>query len=195
MTKVEKELDNFRSPVGNKLPLLGQMVIVTTVDEKGIVNAAVKSDIMMAVTEPPILAFSCNYAHHTAQNVVDTHEFVVNIPGEDIIAQAVETAKEYPPGINELEKAGLTAEPSSAVRPPRIGECLVNIECTEEFVREHGDEVIIFGNVVKLSIDEQILTAGIEDRYAMVKPVVTLGEYRYAAITEIKRMPGGDHTP
>jgi flavin reductase (DIM6/NTAB) family NADH-FMN oxidoreductase RutF len=189
MTKVEKDLDNFRSPVGNKLPFLGQMVIVTTIDTKGIVNAAAKSEMMMAVTEPPIICFSCNYAHHTAHNILATHEFVVNIPGEDIIAQAMETAKEYPPGVNELEKAGLTAEPSSVVRPPRIKECPVSIECTEESIMDHDDEIIFFGNVVKLSIDERILTAAIEDRYAMIKPIATLGEYRYAAITDMKKMP------
>ncbi len=188
MKKIDLELESFRSPLGNKLPILGQMVIVTTVDADGGVNAAVKSDIMNMVSDPPILAFGCNLAHHTAQNILETHEFVVNIAGEDIIAQAMETAKEYPPEVNELEKAGLTAVSSSVVTSPRIKECPIHLECIEEYTTTYDDEIIIFGRVVKVGIDEDVFNASIEDRYKKVKPVVTLGEFRYAAIDMCKKM-------
>lgn len=138
MGKIDIELENFRSKAGQRLPILGQVMIVTTISKEGTVNAAVKSDIMQMVTEPPIIGFSCNLEHHTAQNILEQQEFVVNIPGEDIIAQCMECAKDYPKEINELEKAGLTPIPSSKVTPPSIDECLVNIECEEEHYETYG---------------------------------------------------------
>ena len=189
MAKINIELESFRSSVGEKLPLLGQLVIVTTINKNGIVNAAVKSEIMSAVSNPPILAFSCNLTHHTAQNILEQHEFVVNIPGEDIVKQIMETSKDYPREVNELEKAGLHAVPSSVVKPPRIEECPVNLECKEEFLKLYDDEIIIFGHVVAVSIDEEVFQASIEDRYRIAKPMVTTGEYRYAPISKLKKLP------
>ncbi|MBU7000986.1 MAG: flavin reductase family protein [Theionarchaea archaeon] len=189
MAKMDVELDNFRSHIGQKLLLLGQLVIITTVDKNGCVNAALKSDIMRMVSNPPILAFSCNLAHHTAQNILENHEFVVNVVGEDIVEQAMETAKDYPQEINELEKAQFQALPSRAVKPPRIAECPVNLECKEEWHKLYDDEIIIFGRVMAASIDEEVFKARIEDRFKMTRPMALLGEYRYCPVNNIKRLP------
>lgn len=189
MTKKEVKIDSFRSPIGDALLVPGQVVIVTTVDTDGVVNAAVKSDFMRMVSKPPILAFGCNLNHHTAQNILERHEFVINIPGEDIIKQTMETAKEYPKQVNELEKAGLHAEPSLLVSPPRIAECPVNLECSEEWIKTYGDEIIIFGRVVAASIDEDILRASVEERYKVVRPIFSLGERQYAVLGAAKRLP------
>ncbi|MBU7014205.1 MAG: flavin reductase family protein [Theionarchaea archaeon] len=189
MGKKEVVLTNFRDKMGELLPITGQLIIVTTVNDKGTVNAGLKSDFMRMVTEPPILGFSCNLAHHTAQNILQTHEFVVNIPGEEIIEKAMETAKDYPEGVNELEKAGLTAIPSFAVGPPRIAECLVHLECREEWNKTYKDEIIILGQVVSMSADEEFLEAQCEERYNMVRPLFPLGEWLYATLGEIKQFP------
>jgi flavin reductase (DIM6/NTAB) family NADH-FMN oxidoreductase RutF len=189
MGRKEVELKSFRSPMGNVLPITGHLVIVTTISKNGSINAAVKSDLMRMVSEPPIIAFSCNLSHHTAQNILEQHEFVVNIPGEDILEQAMETAKDYPREVNELEKAGLTTIPSVAVGPPRIKECPVHLECTKEWHNLYGDEIIIFGRVVSMSANEDIVNAPCEVRYRKVLPILTLGEGLYALLGEIKRLP------
>ncbi|MBU7022937.1 MAG: flavin reductase family protein [Theionarchaea archaeon] len=189
MSKKEATLRSFRDKMGEILPITGQLIIVTTVNEKGIINAGLKSEFMRMVTEPPILGFSCNLAHHTAQNILATHEFVVNIPGEDIVEKAMETAKDYPEGVNEMEKAGLTAVPSSAVGPPYIAECPVHMECREEWTKTYGDEIIILGKVVSVSVDERLLEGSCEDRYSVIKPLFTLGEGMYGTLGEIKQLP------
>ncbi len=189
MAKVDVELDSFRCREGQKLLLLGQLVIVTTVGKDGSVNAALKSDIMRMVTSPPILAFSCTLAHHTAQNILEQHEFVINVCGENIVEQAMETAKDYPREVNELEKAGLHASPSRVVKPPSIVECPVNIECKEESHKIYGEEIIIFGRVVSASIDERVFHASMEDRISAVKPMALLGEYKYTPLCDVKRLP------
>ena len=190
MTRKDVTLDSFRSPVGGILPITGQLIIVTTISKDGAVNAALKSDFMRMVTTPPILAFSCSLSHHTAQNILEQHEFVVNIVGETMLEKALETAKDYPKGVNEMEKAGLTGIPSQKVAPPRIAECVVHLECKKECHKTYGDEIIIFGRVVAASVDEAVLDASCEDRYRMVQPVYPLGERKYAILGEVKTFPG-----
>lgn len=190
MKRKEVIIDSFRSAVGRILPVTGQLIIVTTIDTKGQINAALKSDFMRMVSDPPIIGFSCNLTHHTAQNILETHEFVINLVGEHILEKTLETAKDYPKGVNELEKAGLTAIPSQEVSPPRIVECHVHLECKEEFHKIYDDEIIIFGRAVAASVDENVFQAPCEERYRIVQPVFPLGEKKYAILGEVKSFPG-----
>ena len=61
-------------------PLLGQVVLVTTVDESGTVDVAPKSWVSMVSFAGPTLGFGCNVEHRTYRNLVATGEFVVNVP-------------------------------------------------------------------------------------------------------------------
>lgn len=54
----------------------------------------------------------------------------------------------------------------------------------------HMDEIIICGEVVNVAIDEEFSKAEIEERFKMIRPIVLLGEYRYAVIIEVERFPG-----
>jgi Conserved protein/domain typically associated with flavoprotein oxygenases, DIM6/NTAB family len=65
----------------------------------------------------------------TAQNIRNTHEFVINVVNEDIAAPMNICAIDFPPGVNELEKAGLTTVASFAVKAPRIAEAPAALEC------------------------------------------------------------------
>lgn len=131
------------------------ITIITTVDMSGRVNAALKSWVMYCSTRD--IMFGCNVDHDTAKNVLETKEFVVNIPGRDILKQTLTTAVPYPKGVNEIEKAGLTAIPSSKVRPPRVKECKAHAECKLMWHKRLGDNSVIFiGRVIALSVDEDI---------------------------------------
>lgn len=132
------------------------IVIVTTVDGGGRVNAALKSWVMYC--SPHDIMLGCNLDHDTAKNILETGEFVVNMPGREILDQTLVTAARYPKGVNEIEEAGLTAIPSSKVRPPRVGECKAHAECKEVWHRSLGDGAIVFvGRVVALSVDEDVV--------------------------------------
>jgi len=131
------------------------ITIVTTVDKDGRVNAALKSWVMYC--SPRDIMFGCNVEHDTAKNVLETREFVVNIPSRDIFKQTVITAVHYPRGVNEIEEAALTAMPSSKVKPPRIKECKAHAECKLTWHKRLGGNAIIFiGRVVALSVDEDV---------------------------------------
>lgn len=131
------------------------ITIVTTVDGSGRVNAALKSWVMYCSTQDVMLG--CNIDHDTAKNILETGEFVLNIPGRDIFWQTLITSVQYQRGINEIDEAGLTAVPSIKVRPPRVGECKAHAECELVWHKRLGNSAIVFlGRVTALSVDEDV---------------------------------------
>jgi len=132
------------------------MVLITTVNREGTPNAAVKTN-FMTVGSMTCYAFHCSPQHHTYQNIMETKEFVINVPTEDIIGKvlnaAVITEKPCPPGANEIERAGLTPIPSEKVKPPRIKECVAHYECLLDW---HKNGLIV-GKVVAVSVDESLI--------------------------------------
>jgi len=132
------------------------VVVVTTVSRDGVPNAAVKTN-FMTVSSMTRYAFCCNPQHHTFKNILDTKEFVVNIPTEDIMDKVLKAAlitmNPCPIGVNEIEKAGLTPIASEKVRPPRIKECVAHYECVLDWYREG----IIVGKTVAVSVDESLM--------------------------------------
>ena len=68
-------------------PLPGRIVLVATVDNDGDPKVAPKSRVSMAALgPPPVLMFGCNLKHTTAKNILAQGSFVVNIPGEELLA-------------------------------------------------------------------------------------------------------------
>lgn len=65
----------------------------------------------------------------TLLNIEATREFVVNVVAEPLAARMNQTSADYPYGVSEFEKAGLTPAPSLRVKPPRVKESPVSMEC------------------------------------------------------------------
>jgi flavin reductase (DIM6/NTAB) family NADH-FMN oxidoreductase RutF len=108
---------------------------------------------------------------HTAQNVLDTEEFVVNVVTEPLAKQMDETAFSIPPDESEFDHARLDRADSRRVGPPRVAAAVINMECTlYETFRVHGTQVIL-GEVVHLHVDESVLTDGAID----MRKVETVG--------------------
>lgn len=132
------------------------IVVITTISREGVPNAAIKTN-FMTVSSMTRFAFHCSPEHHTYRNVLETKEFVVNIPTEDIAGKilkaALITVNPCPIGVNEIEKAGLTPIPSEKVRPPRIEECVAHYECVLDWYRE----ALIVGKTVAVSVDESLM--------------------------------------
>lgn len=189
MEKVDIVVDNLLSKEAAKIPRMNQLVIITTISIQGIANAAVKSEVMHALSKPPVFGFSCNLGHHTCKNILEQHEFVINIPGEDIVGKAIKTAHGYPEGVNELDEAGLQTLYSKKVRPPRIAECVAHFECRHEWHDIHGKEILIFGRVMATSLNKDLYEATIEERFRIARPVVVVGEYCYSPVYEVKKLP------
>jgi len=151
--------DKVSLPIENDiLRLLGfsPVTLITTVGKDGSVNAAPYGWITVVDYNPPQLLFSVNIKHDTYRNVLETEEFVVNVPSADMIREIWITQKPFPYGINELEEADLTPLPSEKVKPPRIKECKAHIECKVIWTKIIGSACLVLGNIEAISIDKEM---------------------------------------
>jgi flavin reductase (DIM6/NTAB) family NADH-FMN oxidoreductase RutF len=147
------------------------IVLITTVDKQGRINAAPMSWVTPVELDPPIIVFSTSYESDTYKNISDTGEFVLNLVPESIKKQMYACAKNFPRGVNELEKAGLSWEPSEVVKPPRVVECPVNMECKLDWMHRGPEYVVIAGKVVAAHTREGVVKGGMLNAES-VKPLL-----------------------
>ncbi len=142
------------------------IALVSTVDDAGRPNLAPFSFFTVVSANPPYLAFSplrsgrTGELKDTLKNVMATKEFVVHVVTE-AMAQAVNDASaSLPHGQSEFEHAGLTPVPSERVRPPRVAESPVAMECELVEVRTYGEAGgagnLVVGRILLLHIDEAV---------------------------------------
>lgn len=149
------------------------ILLITTVDKQGRINAAPMSFVMPVEMEPPILAFSTGYESDTYRNISDTGEFVANLVTEKMKKQMWVCGKSFPRGVNELEKAGLHWEPSKKVKPPRVAESPASVECKLEWTYDGPEYVVVAGRVLAVNVEKEALKAG-KLNVEEVKPLLHL---------------------
>lgn len=137
------------------------IAFVTTISPDGRLNAAPFSFFNLFGANPPILAFAPSDRDNgtpkdTALNVRATHEFVVNLVDEAIAEAMNKCAASLPYGENELVHAGLTALPSTLVKPPRIAESPVSMECVEWGTLHIGSNRMVIGVIKRLHLREDL---------------------------------------
>jgi len=132
------------------------LVMITTVDKEGRINAASFGTCVRVCHDPVYIAFTVGATKDTYHNVLATEEFVVNVPSfeREILEKVRVVGLEFPPRVNELEKAGLKAISSKVVKPPRIAECRSHFECTVEWTKQWLHRLMVVGKVVAASVDE-----------------------------------------
>ncbi|MEH6703999.1 MAG: flavin reductase family protein [Galbibacter orientalis] len=143
------------------------IAFASTIDANGAVNLSPFSFFNVYSSNPPIMIFSANRrvrdntTKHTLENILETKEVVVNIVNYNIVQQVSLSSTEYPKGVNEFEKAGLTMLKSELIKPFRVGESPVQFECKVNEVIALGEEGgagnLIVCEVVKLHINEAVL--------------------------------------
>ncbi len=139
----------------------------STVDSEGNVNLSPFSFFNVFSAKPPILVFSParrgrdNTTKHTYENVLEVPEVVINIVSFEMVQQVSLSSTEYAKGINEFKKAGFTELASEIVKPPRVAEAPVQLECKVNEVISLGTEGgagnLVICEVLKLHIKEEIL--------------------------------------
>lgn len=140
------------------------IAFVTTVSPDGEVNAAPFSFFNLLGARPPTLAFAPGDRDNgtpkdTALNIRATHEFVVNLVDETIAEAMNQCAASLPYGENELQHAGLTAAPSSVVKPPRIAESPASLECVEWGTLQIGNNRVVIGLIKRLHLRDELFDA------------------------------------
>ena len=159
--------DVYRLLSGSILPR--PIAFVSTISKDGVRNLAPFSFFTVASANPPIIAFcpmtrgGDNPKKDTLVNIEATGEFVVNICSEDFAAQMNSTAGEYPPDVDEFELSGLTAVPSEIVKPPRVKESRVNMECKLHQLVPVSDKflggTLVLGEVVRFHVQDSMVNS------------------------------------
>ncbi|GIK70183.1 MAG: flavin reductase [Bacteroidota bacterium] len=143
------------------------IAFASTIDENGNVNLAPFSFFNVFSANPPILIFSparsgrTNATKHTYDNVKVVPEVVINIVNHSMVHQVSLASAEYPKGVSEFEKSGFTPLESKKIKPFRVKESPVQIECKVNQVIELGTGGgagnLIICEVLLLHLNEEIL--------------------------------------
>lgn len=139
----------------------------STINKAGEVNLSPFSFFNMFSANPPILVFSPsrrvrdNTNKHTLENVLEVPEVVINIVDYDMVQQMSLASCEFPKGTNEFIKAGFTEEASTLVKPPRVKESKVQLECkvleTKPLGTEGGAGCLVICEVLRMHVADSIL--------------------------------------
>jgi flavin reductase (DIM6/NTAB) family NADH-FMN oxidoreductase RutF len=169
------------------------IAFVSTISVDGVLNLAPFSFFTAVCPKPPTICF-CNSIRSrdgskkdTLRNVEATGEFVVNIISEDIATQMVACSGEFPPDVDEFEVSGLTPIPSDLVKPPRVKECRVQMECRLLQVvtvsSEPGGGSLVLGQVLRFHLDDGIVENGLVDPDKL-RPIGRMGGITYVRTTD-----------
>lgn len=142
------------------------IAFVSTMDDQGRPNLAPFSFFNVFSANPPIALFSParrvkgNTTKHTLDNVEATKECVINVVSYSMLHQMNLASCEFADGVNEFEKAGFTGIPSEVVRPLRVKESPVQLECkVREVIHlglEGGAGNLVVSEVVRMHVSEDI---------------------------------------
>ena len=167
---------------------------ISTISEDGINNLAPFSYFNAVGDDPPHVMFSTVHSNDsnkdTLNNVLVTKQFVVNMVTEDLVEQMNMTSQPIPANESEFELAGLTPIASVKVKPPRVLECKITMECelVHHYTLENsksGGATIIIGKIVMFHIDESVLLDNYKINLETYQPIARLAGSNYSKIGEI----------
>ncbi len=139
----------------------------STIDKDGNINLSPFSFFNLFSSNPPVVVFSParrvrdNTTKHTLENILKVPEVVINICDYNMVQQVSLASCEFPKGVDEFIKAGFTKEASFLVKPPRVKESPVQLECKVIEVKPLGTKGgagnLIIAEVLLMHISESIL--------------------------------------
>jgi flavin reductase (DIM6/NTAB) family NADH-FMN oxidoreductase RutF len=161
---------------------------MSTVGPGGEVNLAPYSYFNAVSDNPPTVMFSSDGPKDSATFAQATDEFVWNLVTYDLREAMNQTSAALPRGDSEFAFAGLEMAPSRLVAPPRVAATPVAFECKVVHRVQLPRNIVTFGEVVGVHVDERHIVDGRFDT-AGVRPIARCG-YRgdYAAVTELFEM-------
>lgn len=168
---------------------------ITSQDSQGNLNLAPYSYFNAVSDIPPMVMFATGpkladgREKDTLTNVEETKEFVVNIATWETREQMNLSSGEYAKEVDEIALVQLETEPSVLVKPPRIKQSPIHLECRYfQSIQLPCNNPkltnrVVIGEVIGVHIDDSVITNGLVD-ITKVKPVARLGYMDYAVVLE-----------
>ncbi|MCU1261901.1 MAG: hypothetical protein JWO80_4786 [Bryobacterales bacterium] len=143
------------------------IAFVSTLSAAGVRNLAPFSFFTAVSANPPVICFSPMIRgsdaskKDTLRNIEETGEFVVNVVSEEFAKAMNACSGEYPPEVDEFDVSKLTPIPSEAVKPPRVAEAHVQMECrlckvVHVSAKPLGGSLVL-GEVLRFHVDDAIV--------------------------------------
>jgi flavin reductase (DIM6/NTAB) family NADH-FMN oxidoreductase RutF len=173
------------------------IAFISTVNGKGVGNLAPFSYFNAVSTAPPVVMVSITQKRDgsekdTLRNILETKQFVINSAQESLAAQINQCSAEYPSGVDEMQKVGLTPIASVKVRAPRVKESIVQLECelvqTVTFGKGPGASTAVFGKILLLHVQDDCIQNG-RLPIANYQPLARLGGQTYARVRDVFDLP------
>lgn len=143
------------------------IAFASTVDSEGNNNLSPFSFFNVFSAAPPILIFSparngrTNTTKDTYNNVKAIPEVVINIVNYPILHQMSLSSSPFPSDVDEFVKSGLTPIASETIRPMRVKEAPVQLECIVKEVKELGTNGgagnLVICEVVRIHVQSDLL--------------------------------------
>jgi len=143
------------------------IAFASTIDKDGNVNLSPFSFFNVFSANPPVVIFSParrgrdNTTKHSYENVLQVPEACISVVSYDMVQQMSLASTEYAKGVNEFVKAGFTQIPSERIRPPRVGEAKITMECKVNQVVALGDGGaagnLVICEVLLMHVKEEVL--------------------------------------
>jgi flavin reductase (DIM6/NTAB) family NADH-FMN oxidoreductase RutF len=167
---------------------------ITTISPTGVVNLAPYSFFNMISSRPPFVMFASNSRKHTQMHAQSGSEFVFNLATYDLRIEMNVTGSDYPEDVSEPELAKLAMAPSRMVKPPRVANSPIALECiynqTVRLVSSNGkthNYEMVIGEVVNVHIDDAVIVDRNIDM-ARIRPIARLGYNDYTVVDNIFAM-------
>lgn len=189
-----EDKERYKLLVGSVVPR--PIALVSTISAKGEPNLAPFSFFTIAAYNPMLIVFfplrykskSEQHVKDTVRNIRETAEFVVNITTESM-AEAVNLAGgAYEFSADEFVISGLAKEKSKVIKPFRVKESPIHLECRLHKMltlsEEEGGSDAIFGEVIHMHVNDRIIKDHKIDVKAL-KPVARLGGPQWSKLGEV----------
>ncbi|MGV3720066.1 MAG: flavin reductase family protein [Actinomycetota bacterium] len=167
------------------------IALTSTLSTEGEPNLAPFSYFMAGGANPPSVVISpltdrTGQPKDTLRNIRATGEYVINVCTYGMREQINTASAEFPFGCNEWRECGLTPAPSERVRPCRVAESPLAIECRLFQVAPHGEGPLaanyIIGEVVYFHVARALAPDGVVDA-RLVDYLARMGADWYARVT------------
>lgn len=165
---------------------------VSSRSASGVDNLAPHSFFTVASTNPPVIQFTSVGRKNSLANIEETKQFVVCLAPEGLFEQVNATGTTFPQDVSEFDQAAIAREPSARVRPPRVRESPVALECELHSVVTVGNSFIVLGHVVHIAIDPRAMGGGDYPALDRLRPLSRLGGNAWGLTPEsrdIARIP------
>ena len=160
----------------------------------GSINLAPYSFFNAVADRPKLVMFSSAGRKDSQRNAAETGVFTCNFVGRDLAEKMNLSSAALPYGESEFDFAGLTAKQAELIDAPYVGEAFAVLECRVTEIMEPktlsgepSENVLVFGEVVGIRIDEAIVRDGRLDM-SIARPVARMGYMDYSEGSDVFEM-------